>query len=102
MEYDSLFKDYPKYHYKLVNNKCYVIDDGKEKEYDIIKFSECRFRLKSNEPIDTTKFTPLQKVLYRQQPFFDIYKVEGNNYYFVNRVDLHVQSYSGRFARIKD
>ena len=102
IEPDSSFKNFPQYRYEIVKNKCYTEEDGKMKEYDIIRFSECRFRFKSNVPIDTTNFTPLQKALYRQQPFFEIYKVEGNYYYFVNRVDLHVQSYSGRFVRIKD
>ena len=76
--------------------------DGKGKEYDIIKLSDCQFLLKDNEPIDTSNFTPLQKALYKQQPFFDIYKVEEDFYYFVNRVDLHIQNYSGRFTRIKE
>lgn len=102
IEYDSSFRNYPKFGYEIVNKNCYIVEDGKKKVYDIIKIGECQFRLKSNEPVDTTNFTPLQKALHMQQPFFDIYKVEGNYYYFVNRVDLHVQIYSGRFVRVKD
>ena len=100
-EFDSSFKNYPKSHFKVKDNKYYLIKKNKREKYEIIKLDKCSFRLKK-KLLDTTGFTEFQKLLSRQQPYFDIYKVEGNFYYFVFRVNLHTQSYSGRFLRIKD
>jgi hypothetical protein len=102
IEPDSLFRFYPKSRYEIAKNKCYIVENGKKYEYDFIGFGKHQFRLKSNALIDTTNFTPLQKYLNSRQPFFDIYKVDGDYYYFVNRVDLHVRIYSGRFVKIKE
>jgi len=103
-DYNEISKDsYPKNIYEIVNGKCFVtFENGERKEFDIIKFGVCSFRLESNEILDTTNFTPLQKVLSMQRPYFDILKTEGNQYYFIFKIDLHVRSFSGRFLRMKD
>ena len=97
--YDSEFKNYPKYDFEIVGSHYYIYENGEKKEYEIVKLDDCSFRLKDNEIIDETKLTELQKVLNRQKPYFDIYKTERNTYYFVCRIDLHIQTYSGQFIQ---
>lgn len=102
VEYDSSFSNYPKSLYRIVNNNCYVTENNNQEKYHIVKLNKCAFRLTSDKILDTSKLTQLEKLLTKREPFFDIYKVDGNTYYFVYRVDLHVQSYSGRFLKVKD
>ena len=99
MEYDKEFSHLPKSNFEIIGNHFYTFIDDKKVEREILILSECSFELKSQEIIDETKMTELQKVLNRQKPYFDIIKVEENVYYFVCRIDLHVISYSGKFIR---
>ena len=71
----------------------------KKKDFKIIKISDCIYKLENKEVIDESKLTDLQKKLIKQQPYFEIQKVEGNVYYFVCREDLHVLCYSGKFIK---
>lgn len=73
-------------------------DDGK-KDYEIITLSNCRFRLKNNEKVDESKLTEFQKIISKQKPYYEIIKVEGSVYYFVCRIDLHVQCGTGKFIK---
>lgn len=102
IEYDTSFKNYPKRLYQIENNNCYVTENNTKEKYHIVKLNKCAFRLESEKLLDTSKLTQLEKQLAKREPFFDIYKVDGNTYYFVYRIDLHVQSFSGRFSKIKD
>ena len=100
--YDSEFKNHPKYNFEIIGNHYYIFEDGKKREYEIVKLNDCSFRLENDEIIDETKLTELQKVLNKQKPYFDIYKIEGNKYYFIYRIDLHIQSYSGQFIQRRE
>jgi hypothetical protein len=100
--YDSLYQNYSKGRYEILDSTCYVIQDGLKKEYELKNPYDCRFWLVSKDVIDTTKLNNLAKILLKRQPFYDIYKVEGNTYYFVLRVDLHVRIYSGRFIKLEN
>jgi hypothetical protein len=73
-------------------------DDGK-KDYEIITLSNCSFRLKNNEKVDESKLTEFQKIISKQKPYFEIIKVEGSVYYFVCRIDFHVQCGTGKFIK---
>jgi hypothetical protein len=99
VEYDSEFRNRPKYNFEIVGDHYYAYENGQKKEYKIVKLNDCSFRFQNEEIIDETKLTELQKMLNKQKPYFDIYKVEKNIYYFVCRIDLHIQSYSGKFIR---
>jgi hypothetical protein len=61
--------------------------------------SNCSFRLENNAKVDESKLTEVQRMLAKQKPYFEIIKVEGNVYYFVCRIDLHIQCGSGKFIR---
>ena len=102
IEYDSSFRNYPKQFYEILNNECFVTVDRQKTKYEIKRTSECSFRLISDEIVDTSKLNDLQKVHLKQKPYFDIYNVEANSYYFVFRVDLHIQSYSGKFIKVEE
>ncbi|MBG6188438.1 hypothetical protein [Flavobacterium sp. CAN_S2] len=73
-------------------------DDGK-KDYEIITLSNCSFRLKNNKKVDESKLTEFQNIIFKQKPYFEIIKVEGSVYYFVCRIDLHVQCGTGKFIK---
>jgi hypothetical protein len=99
IEYDSVFKNYPKHKFEINGNQYSTFENDVNKNFEIIKINDCSFRLKNDEIIDESKLTDLQKVLVKQKPYFEIYKVEGDVYYFICRVDLHVQCYSGKFIK---
>ncbi|MDP5000618.1 MAG: hypothetical protein NWQ15_01870 [Flavobacterium sp.] len=99
VEYDSVFKNYPKYSFEIKGNVYYKFENEIKRDFKIIKISDCSFSLENDEIIDESKLTDLQKMLLQQKPYFEIYKVEENEYYFICRIDFHVQCYSGKFIR---
>lgn len=99
IEYDDKFKNYPKCVFEIKGNDYYQFENDKKKDFKIIKISDCIYKLENKEVIDESKLTDLQKKLIKQQPYFEIQKVEGNVYYFVCREDLHVLCYSGKFIK---
>ena len=99
IEYDSVFQNYPKHNFEIKGNLYSTFGNDVKKDFEIIKITDCSFRLENKEIIDESKLTDLQKMLIKQQPYFEIHKVEGNVYYFICRIDLHVQCYSGKFIR---
>jgi hypothetical protein len=84
---------------KIDGNHYYTFEDGDKKDYEIKMLNNCSFRLENNDKVDESKLTEVQKMLGKQKPYFEIIKVERNVYYFVCRIDLHVQCGSGKFIR---
>jgi hypothetical protein len=83
-----------------INGTTYSADDnGIKKDYEIIMLNNCSFELKDSEKVDEIKLTAFQKVISKQRRSFDIIKIEGNVYYFVCRVNLHVECGAGRFIK---
>jgi len=85
--------------FEIDGNHYYAFEDGDKKDYEIKMLSNCSFRLENNDKVDESKLTEVQKMLGKQKPYFEIIKVEKNVYYFVCRIDLHVQCGSGKFIR---
>jgi len=85
--------------FEIKENHYFTYHDEAKEDYEIITLSNCSFRLKNNEKIDESKLTEFQKVISKQQPYFEITKVEGNTYYFVCRIDLHIQCGTGKFIK---
>jgi hypothetical protein len=85
--------------FEINGNHYYAYQDGAKKDYEIITLGNCSFRLKNNEKVDKSKLTEFQKIIAKQEPYFEITKVEGNTYYFVCRINLHVQCGSGKFVK---
>ena len=84
---------------EIKGNHYYTDQDDGKKDYEIIALSNCSFSLKNNEKVDESKLTEFQKIISKQKPYFEITKVEKNIYYFVCRIDLHIQCGSGKFIR---
>lgn len=83
-----------------INENHYIFyEEGIRKDYKIKMLSNCNFEVENNDKIDESKLTEFQKMLAKQKPYFEITKVEGNVYYFVCRIDLHIQCGSGKFVR---
>ena len=77
--------------------KLMSLQKAKKDLNDEKKDDEARKVTNNNVFVGST--TDLQKMLLQQKPYFEIYKVEENEYYFICRIDLHVQCYSGKFIR---
>ena len=100
IEYDSLFREYPKARFEIAGDTCYVTTNGVRKYYEMVIFYKCTFSLRDTAKIDKTKLTEFQKQSLSRKPFYEIYKVDGNSYFFIYKVDAHIQINSGRFVKI--
>ncbi|MFC5684569.1 hypothetical protein ACYE2N_06775 [Flavobacterium sp. MAHUQ-51] len=100
-EYETQYddKDWSSYRFEIKGNHYYTFDEKVKKDYEIVLLSKCSFILESVEKLDESKLTEFQKVISKQKPYFEITKVEGNIYYFICRVDLHVQCGTGKFIK---
>ncbi len=85
--------------FEIKENHYYTYEDNAKKDYEIVTLSDCSFQLKNNEKVDESKLTEFQKIISKQKPYFEIIKVEGNTYYFVCRIDLHIQCGTGKFIK---
>lgn len=85
--------------FEINGSHYYTYQDDVKKDYEIITLENCSFRLKNNEKVDESKLTEIQKIIAKQEPYFEITKVEGNTYYFVCRINLHIQCGSGKFVK---
>lgn len=97
MQYDS--EDMNSSSFEIFGNRYYTYEDNGKKEYEIKMLSNCSFQLLNKEIVDETKLTEFQKIISEQKTYFEITKIEGNIYYFVCRIDLHVQCGTGKFIR---
>ena len=80
-------------------NYYYTYENNIKKEGAIKILNNCTFRFENNEKVDESELTEFQKIIAKQKPFFEVTKVEGNVYYFLCRINLHVQCGSGQFIR---
>jgi hypothetical protein len=85
---------------KIKNDICKIYYENKTERFKIIRLSECSFRLESFEKIDETKLTEIQRLLYRQEHYYEITEVSGNIYIFTCRVNLHIECGKGKFEKI--
>ena len=76
VEYDEGFEKYPKFNFKIKNNKFIYIDLDENVEYTIEKNEDCYLVLEKKE-VDETNFTELQKLLNKQHPFYTFEKTPG-------------------------
>ncbi len=100
IQYDS--KDRNSSLFEIDGNHYYAFEDGDKKDYEIKMLSNCSFRIENNAKVDESKLTEVQILLAKQKPYFEIIKVKGNVYYFVCRIDLHIQCGSGKFIRTEE
>ena len=100
IQYDA--KDRNSSLFKIDGNHYSAFEDGDKKDYEINMLSNCSFQLENNAKVDESKLTEFQRIIAKQKPYFEIIKVEGNVYYFVCRIDLHIQCGSGKFIRTEE
>ena len=82
-------------------NQYYFIEDNIEKVGSIINLDKCNFRFESGHKMEDDKITEIQRLLSAQKIYYEISKVENNTYYFICRVNLHVNCGTGKFIKIK-
>ncbi|MGZ9675399.1 hypothetical protein [Flavobacterium sp. GNP001] len=87
---------------KINGNHYYIYQGDEKKDYEIKLLDNCSFQVKNNEKVDESKRTEFQRIISKQNSFFEIIKVEGSVYYFVCRVDLHIQCGTGKFIKKED
>lgn len=97
IQYNSIQRNSSQF--EINGNKYYTNDDKGKKESDIKMLSKCSFQLENKEKVDESKLTEFQKIISKQKPYFEIINVEENIYYFVCRIDMHIQCGSGKFIR---
>ena len=85
--------------FRIIGSDYLSADIGNQKEYNIVKLDVCSFQIESKEPIDESKLTEIQLILSKQKSYFEITRVEGNEYYFICRVNLHINCGTGKFVR---
>jgi hypothetical protein len=100
MQYDT--KDRNLSFFEINENQYYAFQNGEKMDCEIKILSNCSFRLENNDKVDESKLTEVQRILAKQKPYFEITKVEANVYYFVCRIDLHIQCGSGKFIRTEE
>lgn len=102
IEYDENFKDYPVYSFEIDSNKYITEENGVKTIQEIKLIGGCIFRIISNEVVDETKLSELKKWVYInliKESFYEIYKVEGNSYYFRRIVSSYAIDLSGKFIK---
>ncbi len=75
--------------------------NGEINVFEIKTLSNCSFELKNIEVVDDSKMTEFERAIYRQGYYYEITKVEGNEYFFTCKVDLHIQCGSGKFIKLE-
>ena len=96
MQYDTQGYSYS---VEIIGNKYFTNIDNVKKEFEIKKINDCSFFIKSSEKLDESNLTELQKMMLKGERYIEIIKVEGNTYYFVCRIELHLQCGIGKFIR---
>src|SRR5690606_28513067 len=89
MQYDSQTPNSSVF--EVSGNTLFTYENEQKIDSAIIKLGLCSFMTKPKDKIDESKLTELQKLLSKQQSYFEITKVEGNTYFFICRIDLHIQ-----------
>lgn len=101
IEYDENFKDYTVYSFEIDSNNYITEENGVKTILEIKVIGSCKYKIISNEVVDETKLSDWKKWVYInliEEAFYEIYKVEGNSYYF-----RHIANYavdlSGKFIK---
>lgn len=85
--------------FEIRDDKYYSEDDNYNKGYEIDKLDACSFQIIDLETQDQATLSEFQKVVSKQKYYFEITKVEGKTFYFICRVDLHINCGTGKFIR---
>ena len=85
--------------FRIIGSTYVSADIGNQKEFNIIKLGLCGFQIENKEPIDESKLTEFQLMLSKQKSYYEITRVKGNVYYFICRVNLHINCGTGKFVR---
>jgi hypothetical protein len=99
LKYDSINQNST--FFQINENKYSTIINEENKYFEIKIIDKCSFQLKNNEIIDDSKLTEFQKILSKQTFYYEITKVEGDIYYFICWVNLHIQCGKGMFIKIE-
>ena len=99
-KYETLYDGRDNYSdpFEIKENNYILYQNRVNKDYKIRMLGNCSFQIENIEKVDESKLTEFQKILNKQKPYFEITKVEGNVYYFVCRINLHIQCGSGKFV----
>ncbi|MES2574803.1 MAG: hypothetical protein V4572_07660 [Bacteroidota bacterium] len=100
MQYDTKDRNFS--YFEINGNQYHAFQNGDKIDCEIKMLSNCSFQLENNDKVDESKLTEVQRILAKQKSYFEITKVEGNVYYFVCRIDLHIQCGSGKFIRTEE
>ncbi|MBD3584093.1 hypothetical protein [Flavobacterium selenitireducens] len=85
--------------FEINDDKYLYLENNIKKVGDFIKLDNCSFRIATNEKTDDSELTEVQRLLKKQKNYFEITKVERDVYYFICRVNLHINCGSGKFIK---
>jgi hypothetical protein len=99
--YDKSFENYPSFEFQVNGNSIRELSNEATKHYLLKRLSSNTFRF---EPIENTEdsLTDLQKKLIGNgDPFYEVIYCKKDTLTFINKINLHITSHSGRMVRIK-
>ncbi|MBD3583907.1 hypothetical protein [Flavobacterium selenitireducens] len=85
--------------FEIKDNKYFSVEDNNEEGYIINELDKCCFQILKPELKNDSNLTEFQKIINRQKRYFEITGVEGNVFYFICRVNLHVNCGTGKFVK---
>jgi hypothetical protein len=99
---DNNFKnDYGEFEFDITDSVCLLRRKESIEHLNITWLPNCGFRLKNCD--SSTLLTDFQKALSSiGDPYYDIIKVKKDTAYFIYRVNLHIQIFSGRLIKISE
>jgi len=102
VELDDNFRDdYGEFEFDIADSVCLLIRKDSIEHLKINWLPNCGFRLKNSD--SSTLLTDFQKRLSTiGDPYYDIIRVEKDTTYFIYRVNLHIQIFSGRLIKISE
>jgi hypothetical protein len=97
VEMDKMFSEYKNYDLKISDSTATLIRSDTTEHYKINWLYDCSFRFKDDKPREQTPAEILLKGL--GEPYFDIIKTTKDTSYFILRINLHIQIYTGKFIK---
>lgn len=98
VELDSVFRQhYGTFDFLISDSICLIKRPKSVEQFKIEWLPNCGFKLTND--LNSVPHDPENKFLAFGNPWYDIIKTEQDTVYFIYRLNLHIQIYSGRLIK---